>query len=80
MAKGTEMQQAGFHPDLEALLEDPIMDHVMASDGVAMRDLVALLQAAQRRLAVPEGQNAKSRHEAGPSSVGTEPLRRRRGA
>jgi hypothetical protein len=69
-SKGTTMRQARFHPELRALLDDPITGHVMASDGVAMHDLVALLQTARRRLAAQgqrAAQKAKGRRRAGPS-------------
>jgi hypothetical protein len=83
-SKDTTMRQVGFHPELRALLDDPITGHVMASDGVAMSDLVALLQTARRRLAA-QGQKTKSRPKlyagAGPSIVGgAEAVRPRRGA
>jgi hypothetical protein len=79
-SKGTAMRQAGFHPELRDLLDDPITGHLMASDGVAMRDLIALLQTARRRLAA-QGQKAKGRRGAGPSiDVGVGAIRPRRGA
>lgn len=66
--KGAVMRQAaGFHPELQALLDDPIMRHVMASDGIAMQDLVALLEHARGRLAARrETPKAKGRRKAGP--------------
>ena len=72
-SKGTTMRQMGFHPDLRALLDDPITGRLMASDGVVMNDLVALLQTARRRLAAQGqkvGQKAKGRRGAGPSIDG----------
>ena len=79
-SKDTTMRQVGFHPELRALLDDPITGHVMASDGVAMSDLVALLQTARRRLAA-QGQKTKGRRGAGPSIVGgVGSVRPRRGA
>ncbi len=44
------MDEAGFHPELAELLEDPITHHVMASDRVEMASLVALLRTARRHL------------------------------
>jgi hypothetical protein len=87
-SKGTAMRQASFHPELRDLLDDPITAHLMASDGVAMHDLIALLQTARRRLAAQGqkvGQKAKGRRGAGPSidvgvGVGVEAIRPRRGA
>lgn len=82
-SKGTAMRQASFHPELRDLLDDPITGHLMASDGVAMSDLIAL-QTARRRLAAQGqkvGQKAKGRRGAGPSiDVGVGVIRPRRGA
>src|SRR5262249_10848026 len=88
-SKGTAMRQVGFHPELRALLEDPITGHVMASAGVAMSELVALLQTARRRLAAQgqkqarqeQARKAKGRRGAGPSiAVETGSVRLLRGA
>jgi hypothetical protein len=83
-SKGRAMRQAGFHPELLALIDDPITGRVMASDGVAMSELIALLQTARRRLAAQGqkgGQKAKGRHMAGPSlGVSMEAVRPPRGA
>jgi hypothetical protein len=43
-----------FNPTLEEMLRDPITLRVMASDKVAMADLVALLAAARQRLGAPD--------------------------
>jgi hypothetical protein len=62
------MRQASFHPELQALLDDPIIGSVLASDGMAMRDLVALLEQARGRLNTrpPAAPKAKGRRKAGP--------------
>jgi hypothetical protein len=44
------MDSARFNPALEEMLRDPITLRMMASDKVAMADLLALLAAARRRL------------------------------
>lgn len=44
------MDKAPFHQDLKDLLQDPITRSVMASDRVEMAELLALLEAARRRL------------------------------
>jgi hypothetical protein len=39
-----------FHPELAALLEDPITRHMMASDKVSMASLLAVLRTARGHL------------------------------
>jgi hypothetical protein len=48
------MDRNRFDPILEEMLRDPITLRMMASDKVAMADLVALLAAARRRLDGPD--------------------------
>lgn len=50
MDGGTFTDEAAFHPELAALLDDPITHHVMASDRVEMATLVALLRTVRRQL------------------------------
>jgi hypothetical protein len=48
------MDRDPFTPTLEEMLRDPMTLRVMASDKVAMVDLVALLVAARQRLGSPD--------------------------
>jgi len=49
-----------LHPELVALLDDPITRRVMASDQVSMASLLALLRSARGRLrAAPERRRAE---------------------
>jgi hypothetical protein len=53
-----------FHPELAALLEDPITRRVMASDKVSMACLLALLRTARGRLRDARGPRGADSREA----------------
>jgi hypothetical protein len=66
--QGTEAMDE-FHPELAALLDDPITRRVMASDKVSMASLLALLRTARGHLrATPEHRRAEPREPAIPAA------------